>query len=536
MSDSWPDTWLILSTAKQMAADLPPLRPYQEEAIEQALHRGSLLLAMTMGSGKTRTAIETIETLAESGKVVAGSVFVQNSTKFQWKREISYWCGELALVIDGDKKTRFSQYKKAHKHRYTILNYEALIHDWDFIQEYLPIDFVIADEVTNIKSFKAKKSRHMKALGAHTDYRFGMSGQPVENRPEELFSIMEFVDPDVLGPFYKFDRTFITRDNWGRPKFYKNLDTLNNRMSEAMFRRSRDDIAEFLPKLLTMDTPVQLDAWTMDLYNYIREDLIDLIDMALAAGMGGFDLMSNYGRGDDDSSNQFKGLIMSRVTAMRLLCDHPMLLMKSANDFDDESVSGGSQYAASLREAGMLDKVPDKSAKLDALMETVDEVLAESNFNKVVIFSGFKAMLAIISDRLKKHKHGHTLISGDIPSKVRDERIVKFNSDYSCRVFLSSDAGAYGVNLDAGTHLISYDLPWSAGSFAQRVSRIDRTSSNHESIVVNSMFGKGTIEERQYDMLVQKKKISEAFIDGQFDERGQLELNLTSLREFLSSN
>lgn len=520
----------------QAGSDLPPLRPYQEEAIEQALHRGSLLLAMTMGSGKTRTAIETVETLASENKVVAGSVFVQNSTKFQWKREIEYWCGSSVNVIDGDRKKRATQYRRAHKYRYTILNYEALVHDWDLIQEYLPIDFVIADEVTNIKSFKAKKSRHLKALGKHSPYRFGMSGQPVENRPEELFSIMEFIDPDVLGSFHKFDRTFITRDNWGRPKFYKNLDTLNSHMSEAMFRRSRDDISEFLPRLLTVDTPVPLDQWSMDLYNYIREDLLDVIDMALAAGMGGFDLMSNYGRGEDDSSNQFKGLIMSRVTAMRLLCDHPALLLKSASDFDDESVTGGSQFASTLREDGRLDKAPDKSNKLDALMDMVDEILSESNFNKIVIFSGFKAMLSIISDRLKKHKYGHTLISGDIPSKVRDERIVKFNSDYSCRVFLSSDAGAYGVNLDAGTHLVSYDLPWSAGSFAQRVSRIDRTSSTHEFIVVNSMFGKGTIEERQYDMLVQKRKISEAFIDGQFDEKGQLSLDLSSLREFLISN
>jgi SNF2 family DNA or RNA helicase len=516
-----------------LMTELPPLRPYQEEAIDQALSRGSLLLAMTMGSGKTRTAIESVERLFGEGKILAGSVFVQNSTKFQWKREIEYWSSATVNVIDGDRKARATQYRKAYKYRYNILNYEALVHDWDLIQKYLPIDFVIADEVTNIKSFKAKKSRHLKALGKHTEYRFGMSGQPVENRPEELFSIMEFVDPEVLGPFHKFDRTFISRDNWGRPKFYKNLDTLATALTESMFRRSRADIAEFLPKILTLVTPVTLDLWSQALYDEIKVDLIDLIDMALAAGMGGFDLMSHYGRGDDESSNQFKGLIMSRVTAMRLLCGHPSLLLKSADDFDDESIAGGSQYAASLKEAGRLDKAPTSSNKLTALMDTVNEVLSEDPFNKVVIFSGFKAMLAIISGELRKAKYGHTLLSGDVPSKVRDERIVKFNTDYSCRVFLSSDAGAYGVNLDAGTHLISYDLPWSAGSYAQRIARIDRTSSQHSGIIIDSMFAKNTIEERQYEMLIQKRKISEAFIDGQFDEKGQLALDLSSLKEFL---
>jgi hypothetical protein len=474
-----------------------------------------------------------VEQLFKENKVIAGAVFVQNSTKFQWKREIEYWSSASVTVIDGDRKKRAAQYRKAHKTRYTILNYEALIHDWDLIQEYLPIDFIIADEVTNIKSFKAKKSRHMKALGKHTDYRFGMSGQPVENRPEELFSIMEFVDPEVLGPFFKFDRTFITRDNWGRPKFYKNLDTLNKKMSESMFRRNRDDISEFLPKLLTMETPIPLDDWSQNLYNYIKDDLLDVIDTALAAGMGGFDLLSTYGRAEDPASNQFKGMIMSRVTAMRLLCDHPALLLKSAEDFDDDSVAGGSLFASELKDSNKLDKLPTTSNKLKCLLEITEEILSESPFNKVVIFSGFKAMLGIISYELKKMKYGHTLISGDVPSAVRDERIVKFNSDYSCRVFLSSDAGAYGVNLDSGTHLISYDLPWSAGSFAQRVARIDRTSSKHGSIVINSMFSRHTIEERQYDMLLQKRKISEAFIDGQFDAKGQLMLDLSSLKEFL---
>lgn len=488
---------------------------------------------MTMGSGKTRTAIETIEKLAEDEKIIAGSVFVQNSTKFQWKREIEYWSNATVNVIDGDRKTRAAQYRKAHRYRYTILNYEALIHDWDLIKTYLPIDFVIADEVTNIKSFKAKKSRHLKALGKHTDYRIGMSGQPVENRPEELFSIMEFIDPEVLGSFHKFDRTFITRDSWGRPKYYKNLDTLSSKMSEAMFRRSRSDIEEFLPKLLTVETPVALDDWSRKLYDEIRLDLLDIIDMAMAAGMGGFDVMSHYGHGDDDSSNQFKGLLMSRITAMRLLCDHPFLLLASADEFDDPDTAGGSAYASSLKESGRLDKAPNSSNKLSALMDTVDEILSEDPMNKVVVFSGFKAMLSLISSELKKRKYGHTLLSGDVPSSVRDTRIVKFNSDYSCRAFLSSDAGAYGVNLDAGTHLISYDLPWSAGSFAQRIARIDRTSSKHESIVIDSMFCRSTIEERQYDMLIQKKKISEAFIDGQYNAKGELLLDLSSLREFM---
>ena len=92
----------------------------------------------------------------------------------------------------------------------------------------------------------------------YTPYRFGLSGQPVENRPEELFSIMEFIDPEVLGPFPKFDRTFIERDHWGKPRKYKNLPLLQKIMSEAMFRKSREDIAEWLPEIVEMEIPVVL--------------------------------------------------------------------------------------------------------------------------------------------------------------------------------------------------------------------------------------------------------------------------------------
>jgi SNF2 family DNA or RNA helicase len=520
--------------------DLPPLRPYQEQAIDLAVSRGNLLMAMTMGSGKTRTAVETVERLASMQAVVSGSVFVLNSTKYQWEREIKQWApGATVLVIDGDKAKRRKLYEEAYKYRYVILNYDVLVPDWEVIQDYLPIDYIICDEATYIKSFTAKRSKKIKAMGKHSQYRFALSGAPVENRPEELFSIMEFVDREVLGTFHKFDQTFINRDHWGKPKSYKNLKTLSTKLSDAMFRRSRADIAEYLPKIATIETPVPLDTWSQTLYAAIRADLIAVFDEAAAAGFGGgFDIAAHYGKKASDENNRFKGQIMSRVTAMRLLCDHPQLLIDSAARFDDESTAGGSAYVSLLKDQGFLDKVPTKSAKLTALIERTKDALAEDPTNKVVIFSGFKTMLPYIERALQAEGIGSVTISGDVKSDVRDERIVRFNTDKSLRVFLSSDAGAYGVNLNAGSHLISYDLPWSGGSFAQRTARIDRISSMHDSITVESMFTKGTVEERQVDALKQKTAIAGAFLDGKFDtsgknEGGFLTLDLSSMKNFL---
>lgn len=517
------------------ALSTPELRPYQRQAADLAVARGSLLLAMTMGSGKTATAITAIEELADRGDVNGGAVFVQNSTKYQWLREIKKWGGGSAHVVDGPKPRRIEQYRQAYQYRYTILNYDALVHDWELIAEYLPIDFVIADEVTNIKSFTAKRSRRLKAVGRCSPFRFGMSGQPVENRPEELFSIMEFIDDDVLGPFPKFDRTFIVRDNWGKPRRYRNLPLLKKSLDEAMFRRSREDIAEFLPQVLTVDLPAPLDEASWALYDYIRENLLEVIAVAVSLGMGGFDLMSHYGRGDSHDGNMLKGEIMSRITTMRLLCDHPNLLRHSAEDFDDPLTKSGSAYASDLKALGMLKDLPTTSDKLDALFEQVNEILAENNTNKAVIFSGFKPMIKMMQQYFVKAKREVVIITGDVVPRDRDIAITRFNEDPKCRIFLSSDAGAYGVNLDGGSHLVNYDLPWSAGAYAQRVARIDRLSSVHRQIYVASMYAEGTIEERQYEMLKEKQRISAAFLDGKFDTKGTLNLTLDSLRTFLEA-
>jgi SNF2 family DNA or RNA helicase len=227
---------------------------------------------------------------------------------------------------------------------------------------------------------------------------------------------------------------------------------------------------------------------------------------------------------------------------MRMLSSHPRLLLYSADDFDSEVSRRGSQYASELRASGILDALPERHTKLDALVEHITEILDEDPRHKVVVFSYFKPMLRMIATELMGAittgplGGGLTMITGDVAGQERDRRIQRFNNDPACRVFLSSDAGAYGVDLNQGSHLICYDLPWSAGALAQRISRIDRTNSAFGQINIGYMFGLDTIEERMYNMLQQKRKVSRAFIDGEYDMKtGGISLDLQSLREFLDA-
>ena len=118
-------------------------------------------------------------------------------------------------------------------------------------------------------------------------------------------------------------------------------------------------------------------------------------------------------------------------------------------------------------------------------------------------------------------------------STEKDAAKQKFSKDPSTRLFLSSDAGGYGVDLPQANYLISYDLPWSAGKLDQREARIIRLSSQHPHVTIASFVMKGSIEERQYEMLQQKRRINEAFIDKGYDTQGRFELTLNSLTEFL---
>jgi SNF2 family DNA or RNA helicase len=499
------------------------------------VERGNQLLALTMGAGKTVTALAAVELLAAQGEVTSGFVLCPNSIKFQWMGEIRKHVGPNVQVIDGDRAQRRFQYQNSFRFRYNVANYDVLRNDLEMIRHWIPVpQFVIADEATMIKSFRAKRSRVLKAWSQHSPYRFALTGQPIENRPEELFSIMEFVDRTVLPSFPKFDRTFIVRDHFGRPTKYRNMDVLQRAMEPVMFRRSRKDVEAYLPRINSMEVPVQLSKQVMDLYDFIRTDILDVIDAIIAAGgMGGWNVLAAYGRAEKEAGGKGKGEIMSRLTCMRLLCDHPGLLAMSADDFDDTDTSTGSKYASWLKAEGWLDGVVD-STKLDTAVELIEEILTEDRSNRVVLFAYFKPMLRMIAKALAHHGIHSTFLIGDMSARQRAESLDRFQ--HQTRVLLSSDAGQYGIDLPQVNYLISYDLPWSAGAFAQRVARIDRTSSQWGQVNVLTMLGKNTIEERQLEMLTQKRMVSEAWIDGQhIDAKGALTLTLGSLRSFLEA-
>jgi SNF2 family DNA or RNA helicase len=168
-------------------------------------------------------------------------------------------------------------------------------------------------------------------------------------------------------------------------------------------------------------------------------------------------------------------------------------------------------------------------------LEYVSDILSGDPDSKVVLFSFFKQNLRLIQEAMRPLTNS-VLFMGGMTAEERDGAKQQFATDPHTRLFLSSDAGGYGVDLPNANYLISYDLPWSAGKLDQREARIIRLSSLHPHVTVASFVMKGSIEERQYEMLQQKRGINEAFIDGNYDSQGKFELTIGTLSDFISNS
>ena len=509
------------------------LLPYQVEAVDKMCSSGKMLVAYDLGLGKTVLTIAAIERLREEGKIDGpGLVVCLSSLKYQWAFQINNFTSgtATALVIDGTPAARAKQYADAKNYDYVILNYEQVVNDYKEVQK-LPRSFIVADEATALKSFKSKRSKEVKKL--KSPYTFALTGTPVENgKPEELFSIMQFVDPKVLGSFGTFDQNYIVRNYFGGVERYKNLPALTQRMSTACVRKrqSDEDVAPYLPEtIIASPIIVPFDKTTQAVYNSIVDELIADLDEAVDS-FTDFNIFSDAVY--DPTINEIKGRIMAKLTALRMLCDHPALVRTSGTTYNSNPLGiQGSKYAGELLLEGRLDRVL-KTPKLEILKETVAEFLNSDPNNKLVIFTSFVTMTNIIAKDLAMF--GVQTYTGKMNAREKEDAKVDFQTNPATRILVSSDAGGYGVDLPQANLLINYDLPWNAGLALQRNGRIRRASSTWKHVVIQDILMKGSIEERQYAMLQQKMSVANAIIDGEgLDDAGGLKLTVGSLRKFL---
>jgi SNF2 family DNA or RNA helicase len=215
-----------------------PLFPYQREGMLHLAFSERALLADEMGLGKTIQAIAACALLHRLGQAERVLIVTPASLKTEWEEQIRRFTPLPYQIVFGGPKARLSAY--GHAPFFTIVNYEQMVKDALTVNAELKPDIVVLDEAQRIKNWSTQTAQAIKRLQAR--YAFVLTGTPIENRIDEIHSLMDFLDPTVLGPLFRFNREFYRLDDCGRPSGYQNLASLNARIKPYMLRRRKADV------------------------------------------------------------------------------------------------------------------------------------------------------------------------------------------------------------------------------------------------------------------------------------------------------
>ena len=447
------------------------LYPYQKEGIRFAFERGRTIIADEMGLGKTIQAIGTAEMLRREGLAEQVLIVCPTSLKYQWQREIERFTKDtnhspehpLTLVIEGNPLKRKEQYESDVP--YKIVSYNCMTNDvkmWGSLQT----EVLIMDEVQRLKNWKTQIS--MAARKVQSDYAVILSGTPLENKLEELYSVMEFADNYCLGPYWQFRDQCIVTDDGGKTIGYKNLNRVGETARQRLIRRTKKQVALQMPKRTDQNLFVPMTSEQMGMHEEYKEQVAKLV----------YKWRKMHFLSEKDRQRLLKFLSM-----MRMVCDSTFILDLKTR-FDT--------------------KVTETMGILQSVFDNGEE--------KVVIFSQWERMTRLIAYELDKLGVGYVNLNGTVPSKERKAIIDDFTDNPDCRVFLSTDAGSTGLNLQAGSIMINLDLPWNPAVLEQRIARIYRLGQERNVQVIN-LVAKGTIEEGMLGKLRFKTAMFEGVLD-----------------------
>ena len=445
-----------------------PLLPYQ---VEGALHLAfgeRVLLADDMGLGKTVQAIAACALLRELRGVERVLVVSPASLKAEWEEQIAKFSDLPSTIVFGAYPARCAAYRR-HTF-FTLCNYEQVVADEKNLLDELRPDVVILDEAQRIKNWQTKTANAVKKLASR--YAFVLTGTPLENRIDEIYSIVQFLDPDLLGPLFRFNREFYALDEKGRPSGFRNLDELAKRVSSVMLRRRKEDVESELPgrTVKTFFVPMT-DSQTRAYEDY------DLYVKRLAALAAKRPLTKD----EFDRLQKF-------LACMRMICDTPYILGDENRD----------------------------CPKMEEIERLLPDLLEDPE-RKIIVFSEWVRMLELVREYAVGAGIEFAWHTGSVPQPQRRAEIRRFRADPECRLFLSSESGGVGLNLQVADTVVNMDLPWNPARLEQRIARAWRKHQTRPVTVIN-LVSEDTIEHRMLGLLDAKRTLAE----GVLDQRGDL--------------
>ncbi len=439
--------------------------PYQKEGVLFSLFKSGAIIADEMGLGKTLQAISSAVIKKDIYGLQRTLVICPASLKFQWQQEIRRFTNEDAIVVEGGSAQRQEIYRNSDAY-FLIANYEAVMRDISTIITYPP-DMIILDEAQRIKNYTTKTSYAVKAIPKK--HSLVITGTPIENRLGDLYSIMNFIDPEILAPLWEFSMNHCYFDKRKKNLItrYYNLQALKQRLSPWLIRREKRDVMEQLPDVQEITVPVNLHPEQLEMHAGYARSLMPILAKKHKTI---FDMQR----------------IQQLLMAMRMVCNSTFLIDKETN----------------------------VSPKLDELQEILLEKLdIHASGKKVIIFSEFKTMLKLIEKMLSANDIGSATLTGDVPVKKRGKVIAEFRDNPDCKIFLASEAGGTGLNLQFADTVINFELPWNPAKKNQRIGRVHRIGQKSTKITVINIIARNSIEERIQSGIALKESLFDAVLN-----------------------
>jgi hypothetical protein len=468
------------------------LFPYQREGVERFLRAGRLLLADDMGLGKTAQAIASCHALFAAGKARRAVVVAPAALKPQWLREWRAFTELELVMVDGMPEERARIYRRRGEH-VLLVNYEQLLRDLPLVRDCDP-DLVILDEAQRIKNWETKTAGVVKQL--EPTWRLVLTGTPMENRVDELASIMEWVDEPALEPRWRLPGWHTVRADGNREVIgARNLDTLRQRLAPSMLRRVRRDVLTQLPPRRDLGISVALT----DAQAFAHAEL----DQPIA---------SIVGRARHRPLTQAEFLkLMKLLNQQRMICNGMAL-----RDFAE---IWPTIERARRRSEALLARL--ESPKLVEFRSRIIDLVVTQQ-RKVVVFSQWRRMLRlaawVVDDVLSRAGLRAAFFTGEESQRRRTENIVGFHDDPELRILFATDAGGVGLNLQrAASCCINLELPWNPAVLEQRIGRIFRMGQTQPVDIYNLVAATG-IEDRIAGLVGDKRALFVGLFDGTSDE------------------
>ncbi|MCM0590442.1 MAG: DEAD/DEAH box helicase [Gloeotrichia echinulata DEX184] len=485
-------------TNNQSIAPLPTpksfqgqLRPYQERGAAWLafLERWGLgaCLADDMGLGKTVEFIAFLLHLKEQDLLEKPTLLVcPTSVLGNWQREVKKFAPKLkVLEYHGDKRPKGKAFLEIiQKYDLVITSYSLIHRDIKLLQS-ISWQCLILDEAQNVKNSEAKQSQAVRQL--ESTFRIALTGTPVENRLQELWSILDFLNPGYLGNRQFFQRRFsMPIEKYGDTD---SLNQLRSLVQPFILRRLKTDreIIQDLPEKQEMTVFCGLSAEQATLYQTVVEQSLTEIDEATGL--------------------QRRGMILGLLVKLKQICNHPAQYLKLAT-----------------LEA-------HHSAKLQRLNEMLEEVLAEGD--SALIFTQFAEWGKLLQPYLQQQLGREILfLYGSTSKKQREEMLDRFQNDPQAPpiMILSLKAGGVGLNLTRANHVFHFDRWWNPAVENQATDRVFRIGQTRN-VQVHKFVCTGTLEEKIHDMIESKKQLAEQVVGA--GEEWLTEMDTDQLRNLL---